>query len=205
MKILIPLVIAVVLITLCFFLFDELESFSIDLITQFKNNPLQYAFVSFVVLVSDIFLPIPSSIVMYLNGVFLGLVNGFSVSLISVNVSSVIGYFVGKYSSIALKSKPDAFSEKILKKYGHFAIIITRGIPILSESVCFVCGYNLYNLKIYLLLNLIGYLPICLVYAYFGSIAVNQNLFFISLGTAFFCSFLLWLFGKKLIGKLEEN
>lgn len=205
MKILIPLIIAVILITLCFFLFDELESFSVDLLTQFKNNPLQYAFVSFVVLVSDIFLPIPSSIVMYLNGVFLGCVNGFTVSLISVNVSAVIGYFVGKYSSIALKSKSDAFSEKILKKYGHFAIIITRGIPILSESVCFVCGYNLYNLKIYLLLNLAGYIPICLVYAYFGSIAVNQNLFFISFGISLFCSFLLWLFGKKLIGRLEEN
>ncbi len=204
-KILIPLVIAVLTIIVSFFLFEELESFSIELLTRFKNNPLQYAFLSFILLVSDIFLPVPSSIIMYLNGVVLGFVNGFAVSLISANAFSILGYFVGKYSSIALKSKSDALSEKILKKYGHFAIIITRGIPILSESICFVCGYNLYNLKTYLLLNFIGYIHICLIYAYFGSAAVSQNLFFISLGSSLLVSFLLWIFGKKLIGGLDEN
>ncbi|HEX8565200.1 MAG TPA: VTT domain-containing protein [Pyrinomonadaceae bacterium] len=205
MRILIPLIITAVLIVFSFFLFEELEPFSIGLLTQFQNNPLHYALLSFIILVSDIFLPVPSSIVMYLNGVFLGFSSGFAVSLISVMAFSAIGYFVGKYSSIVLKSKSDALSEKILKEYGHFAIIITRGIPVLSESICFVCGYNLYNLKIYLLLNFIGYLPVCLIYAYFGSIAVNQNLFFISLGISLLVSFLLWVFGKKLIGRLSQN
>ncbi|HSK73265.1 MAG TPA: VTT domain-containing protein [Pyrinomonadaceae bacterium] len=204
MKILIPLAVAALVIIISFFLFGELETISIELLTQLKNNPLQYAFLSFIILVSDIFLPVPSSIVMYLNGVFLGITGGFTVSLISVNVFSTVGYFVGKYSSIALKSKPDARSEKILKEYGHFAIIITRGIPVLSESICFVCGYNLYNFKKYLLLNFIGYIPVCLIYAYFGSAAENQNLFFISLGSSLLVSFLLWMVGKKLIGRSEQ-
>lgn len=205
MKILLPLIITAVLIILSFLLFGEFEPFSIGLLTQLRNNPLQYAFLSFIILVSDIFLPVPSSIVMYLNGVFLGIFNGFAVSLISVMGFSVIGYFVGKYSSIAFKSKSDVWSEKILKEYGHFAIIITRGIPVLSESICFVCGYNLYNVRTYLLLNFVGYIPVCLIYAYFGSIAVNQNLFFISFGSSLLMSFLLWVFGKKLIGRLNQN
>lgn len=204
-KILIPLIIVAFIITLSFLLFEELEPFSIELLTRVKNNPMEFAFWSFILLVSDILLPVPSSIIMYMNGVILGFFNGFIVSLISANTFSVVGYFVGKYSSKALKSKSNEMSKKILKKYGHFAIVMTRGIPILAESICFVCGYNSYNLKTYLLLNVVGFIPICLIYAYFGSIAVNQSLFFVSLGSSLLLSFLLWMFGKKLFGRLPET
>lgn len=202
MKILIPFTIAALLIILSFLLFKELEPFSIELLSGVKNNPWQFAGFSFVLLVSDIFLPVPSSIVMYLNGVFLGFFKGFAVSMISANAFAVTGYLVGKYSSLAFKTESDAVSDRFLKNYGHFAIIITRGIPVLSESVCIVCGYNLYNFKTYMLLNFIGYFPVCLIYAYFGSIAVEQNLFIISLGSLLVVSFLLWIFGKKVLKKL---
>ena len=204
-KILIPLAVTSIFITALYLLFENIEPFFGDLLSQVKDNPFDYASLSFIILVSDIILPVPSSIIMYSNGAILGMLNGFLLSLISVILSSLIGYFIGRGSSAILKSEVDISAKQILEKYGYAAILITRGIPIISESVCIVCGFNRYNFVVYLALNVAGYIPICLIYAYFGSTAANQNLFFISLGSSLLISFLLWAFGKKLIGRLSQN
>lgn len=204
-KILIPLAVTSIFITALYLLFENVEPFFGDLLSQVKDNPFDYASLSFIILVSDIILPVPSSIIMYSNGAILGMPNGFLLSLISVILSSVIGYFIGRGSSAILKSEVDISAKKILEKYGYAAILITRGVPIISESVCIVCGFNRYNFVVYLALNVAGYIPICLIYAYFGSIAANQNLFFISFGSSLLISFLLWAFGKKLDGRLSQN
>jgi uncharacterized membrane protein YdjX (TVP38/TMEM64 family) len=200
-KILIPLGVTLAIIILSFLFFGEIEQFSNDLLVRVGHNRPQYALASFVVLVSDIFLPVPSSIVMYLNGLFLGAFGGFSLSMVSVLCSALIGYFIGRGSSAALRSKPDQVSDNILKQYGYLAILITRGIPVLSESVCIVCGYNRYDLKRYMLWNFLGYVPVCAIYAYAGSVSGSQEQFLISFGASVSVSGILWLFGKKLIDR----
>ena len=184
-------------IILIFLMFENIETFFGDLLNQAKDNQFKYALVSFSALVSDIVLPVPSSIVMYSNGAVLGLVKGFSLSLISVILSSIIGYLIGFGSSAILKSKSDISAKKILEKYGYAAILMTRGIPIVSESVCIVCGFNKYNFTFYMIFTIIGYVPVCLIYAYFGSIAVNRDLFLISFICSLFVTFLLWFAGRK--------
>lgn len=188
-----------------FLMFENIESFFGDLLNQARDNPLRYAALSFVILVSDIVLPVPSSIVMYSNGVILGLVRGFSLSLVSVILFSVIGYFIGFGSSAVLKSEADVSANKILEKYGYLAILITRGIPILSESVCIVCGFNRYNFAVYLIMNIVGYIPVCLIYAYFGSIAADRNLFIISFLCSLFIAFILWFFGKETLKNIQNH
>lgn len=204
-KIFVPLIITAFSIILIFVMFENIETFFGDLLNQAKDNQFKYALVSFAALVSDIVLPVPSSIVMYSNGAVLGLIKGFSLSLISVILSSIIGYFIGFGSSAILKSKSDISANKILEKYGYAAILMTRGIPIISESVCIVCGFNKYNFTLYMLFTIIGYIPVCLIYAYFGSIAVNRDLFLISFICSLFVTFLLWFLGRKKIESSEQN
>lgn len=200
-KIFIPFGVTLAVIILSFLFFGELEEFSHDLLVRVGNNPVKYALASFAVLVSDIVLPVPSSIVIYLNGFFLGVISGFSLSMASVVCSALIGYFIGRGSSAAVRSKPDQVSADLLNKYGYLAILITRGIPVLSESVCVVCGYNRYDLKRYMLLNFIGYLPVCIIYAYAGSVSGSKEQFLISFGASILMAGLLWMFGKKLIDR----
>jgi uncharacterized membrane protein YdjX (TVP38/TMEM64 family) len=202
-KIFIPFGVTLVVIILSFLFFGELEEFSRDVLVRVGNNPVQYALASFAVLVSDIVLPVPSSVVMYLNGLFLGALGGLSLSMVSVVCSALIGYFIGRGSSAVLRSKPDQVSGNILKKYGYLAILITRGIPVLSESVCIVCGYNRYDLKRYMLWNFLGYIPVCAVYAYAGSVSGSKEQFLLSFGASVLVSGVLWLFGKKLIDRRE--
>jgi uncharacterized membrane protein YdjX (TVP38/TMEM64 family) len=203
-KILILLAVTSIFITALYLLFQNVEPFWGDLLNQVKDNPFNYASLSFIILVSDIVLPVPSSIIMYSNGAVLGTLNGALLSFISVILSSVIGYFIGRGSSAILKSEVDASVSQILEKYGYAAILISRGIPIISESVCIVCGFNKYNFLVYLVLNVIGYIPVCLIYAYFGNIAVSQNLFFISFVCSLFITFILWLLGKRNLKKYRK-
>ena len=204
-KILILLAATSIFITALYLLFENVEPFWGDLLNQVKDNPFNYASLSFIILVSDIVLPVPSSIIMYSNGAVLGTLNGALLSLISVILSSIIGYFIGRGSSAILKSEVDVSVSQILEKYGYAAILISRGIPIISESVCIVCGFNRYNFLVYLGLNVIGYIPVCLIYAYFGSIAVNRDLFLISFICSLFITFILWFLGRGNLKKYKTK
>mgnify|MGYP000010492766 CR=1 FL=1 len=195
----IPFLIAAVVVIVTFLLFNEMESYFSALLRDVSANHVAYSFISFLVLTSDIVLPVPSSIVMYLNGYVLGILIGSLVSLISLLVSSIIGYFVGRLTSLGLKVKSERNANEVLAKYGTLSILISRGIPILSESICIVCGYNQVPFKQYLFFNLVGYAPLCLLYAVCGSLGYDKDLFFISFGCSILISFAFWLFGKKLI------
>lgn len=186
-----------VLIIVIFLMFENVEQYFIDLLNRSDDQKLSYSIVSFLALTSDIVLPVPSSIVMYTNGFVLGGIQGASLSLLSVMIGSLFGYYLGRFTSLGFKSKNDQNADDILKKYGPVAILVSRGIPILSESICIVCGYNKMNLKSYFLLNFIGYVPVCLLYAYCGSIGYDKNSFLISFASSLLIVALFLFVGKK--------
>ena len=197
--IVIPLLVSIALISVLFVAFENLEVYFEELLATAQSNQSGYSWLSFLVLSSDIVLPVPSSIIMYGNGLALGLIKGGLLSMGSVMVGSTAGYFLGRAS--AFKSKPNERAMAIMEKYGALGIIITRGIPILSESIIFTAGYNRLNFKLFTLLNFIGYLPVCFFYAYFCQLAQDTNLFLISFAASLLVSVLLWVFGKKLIAQ----
>ena len=197
--ILIPLLVSIALISVLFVAFENLEVYFEELLSTAQNNQSGYSWLSFLVLSSDIVLPVPSSIIMYTNGLALGLLKGALLSLASVMVGSTVGYYLGRASAFRSTTSDKAMA--IMEKYGALGIIITRGIPILSESIVFTAGYNRLNFKLFTLLNFIGYLPVCFIYAYFGQLAQDANLFLISFAASLLVSVALWVFGKKMIAQ----
>lgn len=194
-----PFLITIISIIIVFLAFENLEAYFTDKLNALSKHPFQFAIVSFVILIADIVLPVPSSIVMYVNGYVLGIPLGGLISLISLSIGSVIGYYLGKLSSLGLRAQSDERSHAILSKYGALAILMTRGIPIVSESICIVCGYNGMPLKQYFIFNLIGYLPLCLLYAFCGSIGFDKNNFLISFACSLFISASFWFLGKAFV------
>lgn len=199
MKLLWAFLISCVLIIVIFLAFGDIEAYFGDLLNRFRENRWLYSLNSFLILSSDIVLPVPSSVVMFLNGTVLGVGLGFLLSYAAVLVSSAVGYYLGRFTNFGKKRIGESKSDKLLEKYGGLAIVITRGIPILAESLCFVCGFGRQPFRTFMFYNFVGYVPVCLLYAYFGSIAKHQNLFYFS----FFCSLgiavLFWVFGKRLM------
>jgi uncharacterized membrane protein YdjX (TVP38/TMEM64 family) len=198
-KILIPFLISATLITVAFLLFGEMETFFVETLHHAENNKSVYSLLSFLILASDIILPVPSSIVMYTNGYVLGFFYGFFISLTALMVGAMVGYYLGKFTSMGVKAKDDQKADLILAKYGFMSILITRGIPIISESICLVCGYNKMPFKMYFILNLIGYIPVCILYAFCGSLGYNKDMFLITFGISLLISAAFWIFGKKFL------
>ena len=198
-KIWIQFLMVATVIIISFLIFSNLESFFSELLNGLSKKPFAYAAVSFVVLTSDIVLPVPSSIVMYVNGYVLGVIFGSIISLLSLIVSAMIGYYLGKITSSVLKTTTEMNSQKFLNKYGAVAVLLTRGIPILSESVCFVSGYNKLPFKKYVLYNIVGYIPLCILYAYCGSLGYDKNIFLLSFGCSLIIAASFWFLGKSVL------
>lgn len=115
-KILIPFLISSVLIITVFLFFESLETYFTELLKKISEHKTTYSFVSFIVLASDIILPVPSSIVMYTNGFVLGLFGGTFVSFFSVMTGAIAGYYLGKWTSIVLKANDDEKANSILSR-----------------------------------------------------------------------------------------
>jgi uncharacterized membrane protein YdjX (TVP38/TMEM64 family) len=200
-KIIIPFIIIVSVIIISFLLFDNMESFFTNMLQQAADHVKTYILVSFFVLTSDVLLPVPSSIVMFTNGYVLGTFYGTVLSLISLMAGTVIGYYLGKFTSLGFKSKSDDKANNIVSRYGALSILITRGIPVLSETISIICGYNKMPFKTYFLYNMAGYIPLCLLYAFCGSIGYDKNIFLLSFGCSILISAAFWFFGRKFISR----
>lgn len=184
-RILIPILIISVFILGIFLAFPDLENYFSTLIEHYsKGSKFLYILFSFLILSADFLLPIPSSILMFSNGWVLGFVPGFFLSIIANMTSSIFGYYLGKsakekvnklYSSEDLQK-----AEHFLNNYGEIGLIISRGIPILSEATSIVSGNISFNFKKFILANILGYIPVCLLYTYLGSISANRDLFLLA-------------------------
>ena len=203
-KIAVPFLISAVLIIVTFLLFDNLELLFTGLLKDASMHHQTYYYISFLVLASDIILPVPSSIVMYMNGYVLGWPGGSANSLLALMTGAVAGYYLGKFTSLGVRSKENERANIILLKYGSLAILISRGIPIISESVCIVCGYNRMPFKNYFILNFFGYIPLCFLYAFCGSIGFDENTFLISFACSIGISAVFWVAGRKYLAQTRN-
>lgn len=186
-RLLFPLFIVVLIIILLFLGLPGLEKTFSDLITSSAQQTKKYFVgISFSLLALDVFLPIPSSIVMFFNGSVLGVLIGGLLSLISCLVSSVIGYFFGKafYKKLNKNYTEEELNKSvhIVNNYGFVGLILTRGIPILSEAIAILCGNMAYSFRHFFMASFIGYVPVCFMYSFIGSHSMGQDGF-------------LWAFG----------
>ncbi|GEM_PF-454661 len=198
--------VSVVLIILVFVAFEPLEHQMHELLVSLTDHRLTYALASFSILSLDVVLPVPSSIVMYLNGGVLGVALGSGLSLLSAVLTSVIGFYLGSFFQKRGKAVPGntetGQAETLLHRYGGLAILVSRGIPILSESIAITAGASGVSFRYYFLLNVLGYLPVVLTYGIFGSLGTSENSFLWSFACSILVSGLFWMLGRRKIEQL---
>ncbi|MBI1305773.1 MAG: hypothetical protein GC181_04070 [Bacteroidetes bacterium] len=195
-----------ILIIITFVLWGESLEHSFEIwLSRNRDEPGMFSFVSFLVLVSDIFLPVPSSVVMFLNGNVLGFYKGFALSLSSCMIGSLVGYYFGKLFNPDLSSSSNQKAKKIIHRYGDYIVLITRGIPIISESVCVVSGYARVPAPRFFALSFLGYLPVCALYAWFGNLSQDKNVFLISFLISVLFAGILMLAGRGLNRKEQSD
>ena len=137
------------------------------------------AVIAAALLVADVLLPLPSSIVMVANGALFGLVTGALISLVGRAGAFLFGYWVGaKALPFARRFVPDAelaAARSLLGPNGWLAIVVSRPVPILSETVAIMAGLSSLPLRQSLIAALAGSVPEALVLAAAGQYAATLN------------------------------
>jgi uncharacterized membrane protein YdjX (TVP38/TMEM64 family) len=127
-------------------------------------------------LAADVFLPVPSSIIMILSGAAFGVLWGSIVAL----AGSVLGEWVGFELArrfgrpAARRIAPDDELEEVnqfLDRHGAIAVIVTRPLPVIMETMSLVAGLSTMRRHVFLSASVIGTAPIVVVYAYAGAVS----------------------------------
>jgi uncharacterized membrane protein YdjX (TVP38/TMEM64 family) len=165
------------LFTITTFILFEAAGVTWEGLLKSTDSKLLLALVSVLLLGVDVVLPIPSSLLMISNGVLFGFGWGGLLSLAGGMISSVTGYLIGaKSKRLAAKFSTPEEEEKakaFLGNYGYLAIVASRPLPVLAESVSIISGTLGLNFRKVVLHSLIGLLPISFIYSMTGAYSTS--------------------------------
>lgn len=124
-------------------------------------------------LIADVVLPVPSSLVMVAHGALFGVALGTLLSLLGSLGAALFGFAIGRHGGrfLARVVSPDerARADYLLGRWGALAIIVTRPIPVLAETVAIMAGTTSLGWSKLALASLAGSLPPALLYALTGA------------------------------------
>lgn len=169
-----------VALLLTYFLF---QLFSIPILQdptlEMKRGGAAGATIGVLLLILDILLPIPSSIVMVAHGALFGILVGSLLSIAGKIGCFSLGYFLGRKSlpfarNIIPQKEMDA-AKIHLEKKGLVAIILTRPIPVLSETMAIVSGASALPFGKSLAAAILGSLPEAILFSISGTFVSNFN------------------------------
>jgi uncharacterized membrane protein YdjX (TVP38/TMEM64 family) len=149
-----------------------------------EQTAVAAAVIGISLLVVDALLPVPSSLVMLAHGALFGPVVGALLSLAGRTGFAVAGYAIGRRGGAAaarhLKPEEREHAQSLLERWGLLAVVFTRPVPMVAESVSIMAGMSPLGLGPVVAASMLGSLPEAVLYAVAGSIAPNfQNAAFI--------------------------
>lgn len=127
-------------------------------------------------LAADLFLPIPSSLIMVLSGAAFGVLWGSLFSLVGSIGGEWLGFeLVRRYGmSASRRIVGDEDLDKMramMARHGAAAVLVTRALPVVMETMSVVAGLSQMSRRSFLLASLAGTLPVAVVYAYAGAVS----------------------------------
>ena len=151
-------------------------------------------------LIVDVVLPVPSSVVMIAHGAVFGTVRGGLISIAGSTGAAVFAFLLGRLGQKAFRRfiTPEEHDRAaaLLERWGLTAIAVTRPIPVLAEAVAIIAGASRFGLARCTVAALLGSAPAAFVYAWAGSHRLSASsdvlIFVLVLGV----SLVLWLFGR---------
>lgn len=130
-------------------------------------------------LVADVLIPVPSSLVMVAHGALFGTLGGTLLSLIGALGAAALGFWIGRRGGPLLDRlmTPDdrARGDRLIARHGALAIILSRPLPILAETVSIIAGTSPLTYKRLLTATTLGALPPALIYALAGAAATELD------------------------------
>lgn len=160
-------------------------------------------------LVADIILPVPSSLVMIANGALFGVAIGTILSVVGSLGAAIVGFFIGRRgeSVLARFVPPEERSRanRLLEEWGLLAIIVTRPVPLLAETTVIMAGASRMPWRSMILATLAGSSPVAVLYAWTGATAANFDNAVLAFGLVLLVACLVWIAGHRLRGRISKK
>ncbi|HSR66901.1 MAG TPA: TonB-dependent receptor [Acidobacteriota bacterium] len=130
-------------------------------------------------LLVDLALPIPSSVVMTLAGYFQGMWLGFVFNFLGAMGAALSGFWICRRFGqegfeAVIGSQESVRVEEFFRRYGAWAIVLSRSVPMLTEVVSCLAGLSRMSYRRFTALTSLGTLPICLIYSWAGDAAGGE-------------------------------
>lgn len=126
-------------------------------------------------LVADAFIPVASSLVMLSLGAIYGPVAAIAVVLLGRLGMWLVGFAVGRKGAPMLaRAVPEPEreqAERLLTRHGALAVVISRPVPLLGETVAVLAGASRMSWARGALAALVGSLPEATAYALAGGVS----------------------------------
>ncbi len=173
--------VAAIIATVILVSFLVIEGLSVPVLTdpsdEITRGGILAALLGGGLLLADVFIPVPSSIVMIAHGAAFGIAGGFLLSLSASVGGTMVGWWLGHRGSGWMNRRISAGERRrahdFILRYGLVAIILSRMIPILSETVAILSGTTALGWQKVLLAAILGSIPPALIYAVAGSFTTD--------------------------------
>lgn len=128
-------------------------------------------------LMLDVVLPVPSSVIMLANGALFGVVGGTLLSLAGSLIGVALAFAIGRQGGRVLASlatpQEMATAERLFRRWGTAAIILSRPLPIIAETLALFAGASSMDGRRLMVAATAGLIPTCLAYAAAGAVAMS--------------------------------
>jgi uncharacterized membrane protein YdjX (TVP38/TMEM64 family) len=157
------------------------EATSLPLLTDAQSHldrsSWPTAVLSIGLLVSDVVLPVPASAIMVAQGAAFGLVAGAMLALLGGIGATMMAYLVGRRSQPWVHRLVSPAEQRraaaLMERYGMWAVIISRPVPMLAETVAILSGVERLPWRQVLLAGGVGNLIPAVAYAAVGALAAS--------------------------------
>lgn len=165
-----------------------------------EGGGISAAMVGVGLLVADVALPVPSSLVMVAHGALFGVLVGTLLSLAGSVAAAALAFAIGRRGGRLLHrlvpQNERLRADAVLQRWGALAIVISRPVPMLAETVAILAGTSPLGWGRALLAAALGSLPPALVYAITGTMAATFGATAIVFGLVLAVTAVLWRLGR---------
>lgn len=150
----------------------------------------------------DVALPVPSNVVMIAHGALYGVVVGALLSLAGSMAAAAAAFWIGRRGgrllALVVPADERARADAALSRWGALAIVVSRPLPLLAETVVVLAGASPLSWRAAMTAALLGTLPSALFYAWAGAASIGLEGGAIVFGLVILLAVAVGLTGRRL-------
>jgi len=187
------LLVVIVAVLTVFLLFGErVEVWTALAMERSSQSPWQTGALVVALLVIDVLVPIPSSIVCTAAGIFLGIPRGILAAWIGLTGTVIASYLIGRFATkpaeVLIGTSEFTLLQRFHQRHGLWLLVAMRPVPILSEASVLFAGISRLAITPVLLVTGLGNIIVASMYVMLGAWGREADAFLPAFGLSILLS-----------------